>query len=210
MTGYAIVPLLLLLDKTLSRTDGFVLLLLYGLYLYRLITQKSYFPSTKQFRNTKTLVKDMAMFLLGILLIFGASQVIVKSSIIVAESLNIPVILIGLVLVSAGTTLPELAHGLQAVKLNKENQVLGDILGSIVANSTIVLGIAAIITPIEIESLTTVAISAAFLLVVLLLFLVGVYTNKKLNTREALILLSVYILFLLSELGLELIYQATH
>lgn len=208
MTAFAVIPLIMLLDKHLGVIDGIILLLLYGVYIYRLIGQQGYFPEGHREISRKEALKEVSIFVLAIAVLFGASIMVVQTSINIATVLAIPVLLIGLILVSAGTSLPELAHGLRAITLKHDGQILGDILGSVVANATIVLGIAAIINPIQLESFTPIFVSAVYLVIVLILFLVGVYTDKKLQVREALVLLFVYFLFILTELGLEIVEKS--
>lgn len=207
MCGYLFIPVILSFDGTISRSDGVILLIFYGLYLYRLIAQRTHFTGFTDHVSKSDALQQIGKLALGIVLLFVASQFIVTSSIQIAEIIKIPLVLVGLILVSAGTSLPELAHGLKAVKMHHDRQVLGDILGSVVANSTVVIAIAAIINPIHSNGYTAIIVTIGFLAIVAIMFLVGVYSDKKLDVKEALILLGIYLIYLLTEFGLEIINQ---
>lgn len=208
MSAIAMAPIILLLDSEISRSDGILLIALYGVYLIRLGSQRSHFSSDVEKVGHKKAFRSLLSFIMAVLILFASSQFIVYGSTNIATLLAIPVVIVGLIIVSAGTSLPELAHGLRAVKLNHDRQILGDVLGSVVANSTIVLAIAALISPIHIMNMDTILTSVGFLIITIILFIFGVYSNKKLENKEALVLLVIYIVFIVTELSIELIHKA--
>lgn len=208
MAVFAFVPILLALDGLLSRIDAIILLIFYALYLYRLISQRSYFPDLSNYISRKDAIYQTFIFVTSTILLFSSGKLLVDSAVQIAQILRIPTMLIGLILVSVGTSLPELAHGLRAVKLNHNGQVLGDILGSVVSNATVVLAIAALVEPIKLGNFSPLLTSAFFLFVVIALFLIGVYTDKKLSLKEALVLLAAYFIFVTTELGLQIVDQS--
>ncbi|MBM4402152.1 MAG: sodium:calcium antiporter [Candidatus Cloacimonetes bacterium] len=201
---YALLPVILLLDGTLSRIDGLILLIFYGLYIFRLLRQRTRFQELFNHLEVKSVLREAVVFIVSIIVLLISSKVLVEAAKNLAASFNIPVSLIGLFLVAVGTSLPELAFGLKAVELKHTGLVLGNVLGSVVANSTLVLAVTALIAPITIASFSLIFSAVAFLIVVLLLFEIGVYTDKKLDVQEGLILLFVYILFIITEFGLQL------
>ncbi len=208
MAIFAMSPIILMLDGELTRTDGLILLGFYGFYLYRLISQRAYFSNTINHVTHKQATFQVFKLLIGTVLLFGASHFIVRAAGSIASLLDIPVVLVGLILVSAGTSLPELTFELKAVSLHHERQMLGDILGSVVANSTVIIAIATLIKPIHVNAFTELSLSTVFLVIVLIMFLIGVHSDKKLEVKEALVLLGLYFLYLFSELGLELLHKS--
>lgn len=203
MAGIALAPVLLLLDKTLSRTDALLLLLLYIFYLQRLISQSHAFHEESNHVGKKEMLKNALSFALGFVLLLISSHAIVVSSKSLALMLKIPISLIGLFLIAVGTSLPELAFSLKAVQKEQGNLVLGDLVGSVVANSTLILAVTALIHPIHIESFSLIFSAVAFLLAILVIFEVAVYTDKKLDVYEGLVLLFTYIMFLFTEFGIN-------
>lgn len=204
MAIIALVPIALLLDGRLGRAEALILLIFYGLYLFRLLQQQVKFSSLVKHTPRAEALKQAGYFILATLFLLGSAQLLVYSATQIALYLKIHLTLVGIVLVAVGTSLPELAFGLKAVKLKHEGEVLGNVLGSVVTNSTIVLALTALISPITLAQPTSVSVSALFLLGVLTLFLIGVYNDKKLDVREALVLLFTYLLFLIFEFGVEI------
>jgi len=205
MAIFAIIPLILVSDGKIGMIDGIILLLFYGFYLYRLFTQKSHFSQFTNHFTKKDAFAQLGVFVYYIALLFAASYVIVTTSEIIATNLEVPIILIGLIILSIGTSLPELAHGLISVKTKHSGQILGDILGSVVANSTLIIAIAAIIKPIVIVNLQPLVIPSIFLIITLLMFLLFVYSDKRLEIKEVLFLMAIYFLYILTELGMQIV-----
>lgn len=208
MAVFALVPLLMLANNTISRIDAVILLVFYGLYVYRLISQRTHFTGFADHTTHRMFIQSVTTFVVAVLFLFGASRILVYAASNISLVLDIPILLVGLVLVSAGTSLPELAYELKAVSLKHNDQALGNVLGSVVANSTLVLAITALIQPIQIENWDAILSTVVYLIVVLILFTVGVYVDKEIKVREALVLLLIYFIFLLTEFGLEIIHKA--
>jgi len=80
--------------------------------------------------------------------------------------------------------------------------ILGDLMGSVIVPSTLVLGMVALIFPIKIVDFSPFAIARVFLILSALFFLICVRSDSKISKREAIVLLSLYILFVISELFL--------
>ena len=86
---------------------------------------------------------------------------------------------------------------MKAIKTHHKGEVLGNIVGSVVANSTLVLGVTAILSPILANGDIGMS-SVGFLILTLALFLIFGF-RKKLGKTEALIFLALYIIFILTE-----------
>ena len=78
--------------------------------------------------------------------------------------------------------------------------VLGNLMGSIIVPATLVLGIVALIRPIEIADFSPFAIARLFLIIAAFFFLFFVRTGKKITKKEAIFLLLIYIAFVTAEL----------
>lgn len=207
MAIVALVPMLMLLDGDITRLEGLLLLVFYGLYLFRLFQQRTRFAGFANHVSREVALRQGVIFLFGALVLLASAEVLVYAAQSLADVVGVPISLIGIVLVAVGTSLPELAFGLKAVELKHESEVLGNILGSVVANSTLVLALTALINPVVVEDFSLMATTMVFLLGVLVLFLFGVYTDKKLDVKEALVLLLVYLMFLIAEFGVEIVQR---
>jgi cation:H+ antiporter len=207
-----VLPLMLLLDNKLSRVDGIILLLVYGIYNFGLLRNK--LEAGQRRRGTSHLLRRMwlsqsdnkrlnrwlAWLCLGAAMLVFSADMVVKTGAGLATQLGVPVFLIGLFLVAVGTSLPELSFEIGAVKRRQVGMVLGDLLGSVVANSTLILGLVSLINPIRlVNGLNAYLLASAAFGVMFLLFWLFVKSKKKLERWEGLILIGVYIMFVLLE-----------
>ncbi len=101
-------------------------------------------------RGVVSLLFDVIVIIAGLLLLVGGADRLVLSATEVARELGVSEVVIGLTIVAGGTSAPELATSLIAVARGRTDLGVGNILGSCVFNILGILGITAIITPIEI------------------------------------------------------------
>lgn len=202
-------PLLLLIDNQLSRVEGLLLLMIYGVYNYTVLWGKRKdrsLGSSKSVRkflhrlNHKGSPKQLAWVFMGAALLLFSADMLVKIATQLAHQINLPILFIGLFIVGVGTSLPELSFEIAAVKKKEIGMVFGDLLGSVVANSTLVLGITALICPIYLEKgLNTYLLATVFFAIIFCFFWIFVKSKKKLERWEGIVLILIYIVFILSE-----------
>lgn len=195
-----LLPLILLLDGDLSRLEGIVLVGIFLIYLLKLMAERREF---KAFLEEGPFFSGcfLNFFLFGfsIFLLILSAKFVVDYGILIAQGLNLPLILIGLSGVALGTSLPELVFSLKATRRNKEEMVLGDLVGACVINSTLVLGVTALISPMFNIHFPSFLKASLFLLVILLIFILDVRSKNGLRWPTGIILLLLYFLFLLTE-----------
>ncbi|KPF75142.1 sodium:calcium antiporter [Blastomonas sp. AAP25] len=90
--------------------------------------------------------------LLGLVLLIGGGDILVRGAVRIAERLRLSPMLIGLTVVGMGTSMPELAASVQASLAGSPGIALGNIVGSNIANALLILGAAALIAPIAVQS----------------------------------------------------------
>jgi len=202
--GIAIFPLILISDGTLSRVDGILLFLAFFGYVFWLFSKKERF--TKVYDGIlepmgfKFLLKNLTRFLFSLILLLLAAKGMVSSATFFATYLNIPIALIGILIVGLGNSLPEAFFSIRAVRKGQDWLALGDLMGGVVITSTLVLGIVALICPIKITDFSSIAIGRVFLIISALFFFFCVRTDRKITKKEALFLLGIYIIFVLVEI----------
>jgi cation:H+ antiporter len=205
MVLLAALPMVLMfIGKELSRLDGLILLGVFAVYFYEMITSKH-----ARFQK-KMSEKDSHWVALGIFLLFLISaaglfftaKMVVHYGTELAVSLNLPPIIIGLFFVALGTSLPDLTFSLRAVMAKHSTLAIGDLVGAVVVNSTIVLAVTALIAPIT-NSFLVFVTSAAFMIAITFLFATFVASGDRLTWREGVSLILFYAVFLLVELNLE-------
>lgn len=141
----------LIIDGILSRTEGVIFIVVLALFLLVLIRKNK----TTQIEIEEFQEAQMSIMLIGVFLILGGfalwagSELLVKGAVNLAESLGVSKRVIAITVVSIGTSVPELASSIIA-SIKKENDIsVGNIIGSNIFNILSVLGVTAIIKPIE-------------------------------------------------------------
>lgn len=202
----AILPLLLILDGVLGRGDGILLISIFFFYIFWLFSKKERFtkiydnseiPPVKEF---KIFIKDLGKVVFGLLLLLVAAQGIVSSARFFSENLNLSLSLVGILVVGLGNAIPEIYFAVILAKKSRNWMILGDLMGSVIVAATLVLGIVALICPIEIIDFSPFAIARFFLIISAVFFLFFVRTDRKITVKEALFLLVIYITFVLVEI----------
>ena len=150
---------------------------------------------TELAESPMTLPRSIIWLLVGLILLVLSSQVLVWGAIEIATELGVSELVIGLTIVAVGTSLPELASCIAAVRKQEHDLALGNILGSNIFNTLAVVGIAGVITPIEFDyDVFTRDWSTMMVLTVILLVLgLGRAGKGRINRLEGALLLGLYI-----------------
>ena len=201
-------PMLLLFDKSLSRIDGLILIILYFLYqviIFREGSQRKIEGGEnivtrliRRLRQNETR-KELVWIILGIILLLVAADFLVKISIKVALFFNLPLFLVGIFIITLGTVLPELVLSIKALRDKQQGMVVGRLVGSIVANGTLVLGLAVLISPFQIESFKEYLLATMAFVVIFAVFYFFIHTKRRLERWEGGLLLLIYLIFIFLE-----------
>lgn len=143
-----------------------------------------------------TAKRSILMILGGLTGLITGGQLIVDSSITIATALGISEELIGLSIIALGTSLPELATSIVAVRKNKTDIAVGNVIGSNLFNIAMVLGVSGLISPINtVQSLNNDMLILTFVTLLLVVFM---FTGKrnKIDRWEAVILTLMYVLYM--------------
>lgn len=210
-----VLPYFLMLDGALGKTDGLIMIFVYISYIlyffpgykekvlsgghYHRIVVVNFVNSIEKYAEDKW--KSLASVFIGISLMLFSADTIVKFSGVLAERAGIPVFIIGLFILAIGTSLPEFAFSLRSLKDNQTQMYIGNLLGSIVANTTLIIGLSVFINPVVILNPQRYLIPGIMFTLVYLLFYYFVRSKKRLDRWEAGVLLLLYVLFFLIELG---------
>lgn len=209
-------PLLLLMDGKLGRVDGLILLSAYGYYLFSVVHKKHVkamqadkqgllgrFLRRFEILGRPSVRQSMAQVMLGVGLLLFSAQVIVRLGSQVAKDLHMPVLLVGLFMVAIGTSLPELVLATRAIAEKEVALVFGNLLGSTVANSTLIIGLVAVLCPIEVQAVRSYLLATMSYVILFWLFWFFTKTKKRLDRWEGGLLFLGYLCFL----GLELMKE---
>jgi cation:H+ antiporter len=201
-SAWVVVPVIIFLimvqDGTIGRIDGVLFLLMMVSYLIFL------FSSSKddlEGEIDEDLVKEkfnwgksIVLLFIGFALTIGGANFVVDSGTNIARSLDVSEWIIGLFLISLGTSLPELVVSLVAVKKGHADMSIGNIIGSNVANFSMVLGGSSLINPLVVN-LEKVSFDI-MILVSASLALLFILANKLYNKAGSIFLLTILALFI--------------
>lgn len=211
--GLLLSPLVLMLDGSLSRIDGVILLLLFAWNLIRLLDIDDMILGRKvlrphlaeQARNMVSsrgeFLRDLGIFVISIVFLVSAAMLIVFSIKNISEVFGLSRVLIGVLVIGVGTSLPELTIGIRGARSKKGGISLGDIFGASAINSTLILGIVALISPIGLENKMALWAGLAFTVLAFLTVLFLLRNRKSsINKKEGVVLVILYVLFAVTQL----------
>jgi cation:H+ antiporter len=146
----------LLLDGTLSRLDGSLMLGALILLLVQMIRSQTSDPVLLEEAETEPLphlkpLRAWLTFAFGLLLLIASSRILVYGAVMAAKELGVSELVIGLTIVAIGTSLPELAATLASAKRGHTEIALGNIIGSNLFNLLAVMSIPGILQPQALE-----------------------------------------------------------
>lgn len=187
-------------DGLLSRTEGVIMLIaLFVFLVYLLRFQKTAVVNDLIADDIPLPLYKTVIFLgLGGTALWGGSELLVQGAVAMAGTFGVSERIIGITVVSVGTSIPELAASVIA-NLKKEKAIsLGNLMGSNIFNLLSVLGITAILAPIQVEDERLLTSDVFWMLAISFLVLPLVFFPKglRLGWRDGLILLAVYGTFL--------------
>jgi len=194
--GIMSIPIILGLNGYYSRWEGLFLIII-GLAFYFYILKNDGYDIDAPREKFK--ITDLLFLLASMGLLLLGSHLTVKFGVNFANGLHISPILIGMFIVGLGATLPELLFSIRAAKHKHDGLALGDILGTVIADATIVVGILSLISPFAFNP-RIVYITGMFMLFGTILLFHFIKTGKVLTKKEALLLVLFYLLFVSAEL----------
>jgi len=201
-SAWVIVPLgiflLMIQDGTISRLDGIIFLFLMISYLLFLFTDskedlEGEIDSTIG-KEKFNWLKTIGLLSIGFVLTIGGADFVIDSGSNIARDFGVSEWIIGLFLISFGTSLPELVVSIVAVKKGNADMSIGNIIGSNVANFSMVLGGSALLNPLTVN-LQSASFDILIMSVASVTF-VFILANKLYNKAGAIFLLAILALFL--------------
>jgi K+-dependent Na+/Ca+ exchanger related-protein len=156
LMAMTVLTVLLLMDGNVSFIDGVILLFAFaGITAFNIFTElhakrkRQKEESVEAPAEKVSIVKSSLLLLAGLALLILSSRMLVWGAINVAQALGVSDLLIGLTIVAVGTSLPELASSIAAARKGENDLAVGNVIGSNIFNTLVVVGIAAVITPIK-------------------------------------------------------------
>jgi len=182
--------------QVLSRFDGVILLAMFGLFLLYVYRQLKADPAEMEDLDlVHSHGKIWLLILIGLAGLVIGGRLVVTSAIEMATAMGVSEKIIGLTIVAAGTSLPELATSMVAA-LKKNNDIaVGNIIGSNIFNIFLILGVSSLIRPLGFDASFNTDLYLLSLGTIVLLVFMFTGKKKKLDRWEAALLLAVYIAY---------------
>ena len=178
----------------ISRVDGSYLLSFFVIFMIDSFrSAKSGFEEDAEEAKPMPMGKAILFILLGLAgLIFGG-RLFVDNTVSIAERFHVSEAFISITLMAVGTSLPELATCVVAALKGKNQLALGNIIGSNIFNILLIIGASAVISPFEIETISTV--DMVMMVIPVLMLWLAAFTGKRyqLGRGEGFIFLLVYV-----------------
>ncbi len=198
LIGVSLLGCVLLLDGRLGRIEGAFLtagIITYTVYTVWAARRGNLPEAEKEFGDVTKRPLPLPVSILltaaGLGLLIWGSDVFVTSAVTIATSFGLSPVVIGLTVVAVGTSMPELATSVVAVFRNEVDVAIGNVVGSGIFNVLAILGIAAMISPLEAPGLSR--IDLLLMVAVAVVLLPMARTGGRVSRREGALLLISYI-----------------
>jgi len=202
LAGATFMLVVLLEDFHISRMEGaFLLLCIVGYVAGNIMTVKRTSPEENKIEGVevpedhrKNLWRDISFLFIGLIALAFGSNFLVTGAVDLARIWGLSEALIGLTIVSIGTGTPEMATAMMAAYRKRSDLAIGNAVGSNLFNIMFVLGIAALVAPLDGKGISS--IDLYVMLGVTFLLLPTVWTGRILDRKEGFLFLAIYVGYL--------------
>ncbi|ATR89832.1 sodium:proton exchanger [Porphyromonas gingivalis] len=181
-------------ENVITRTEGFVLLAFFLIFLFYTFNMSKGEESPGQVRQF-ALPLSIIMVIGGLAALVFGGDLFVDNAAMLAGHMGVSESVVAITIVAGGTSLPELVTTLVAAIKKRPGMAIGNIVGSNLFNILLILGVSASISPIRIQGITVVDYGI-FILATILLYIFGLFFGDKTIKRfEGSILLSLFVCY---------------
>lgn len=193
LLGSVLMFFLLSLDGKLGRIDGIILITTYAVYYFTLFQRETLKEKVHK-KKSANIYKDILMLLVGMAIVIFTSDLVVDHSILLTNRLGIRQSFVGIIMIGMGTSLPELALSINAMRKKAHGLSVGNLVGSNIFDMLIPVGLGSTIAPIHVEK-SLLWFDVPFLFVLSFLVLFFFRKKKGLQKMEAMSLIFAFVLY---------------
>lgn len=183
----------------LSRSDGLILLAVFGVYLYYVVFshKRHYEEPAEQMPPHTHLLKNLLIGIAALVGVIIGGSLAVQNLITFTSDIGLSTKFAGVVIISIGTNLPDLATNILALKRHHPDLAIGNLIGSCVYNLLFILGLSATLSPVT--EVKGIRLDLIFLCISTVFILVVIYWGKrhKITRDEGIFGLLIFILYIL-------------
>ena len=192
--------------SALTRIDGLILISFFIIFLYYTFgISKAEGEAEETVIKERSVIKSIAMVVVGLVGLTLGGKWIVDSAVVVAESFGVSQAVIGLTIVAIGTSLPELVTSAVAAFKKNADIAIGNIVGSNIFNVFWILGASAIISPLPFSSVLMRDMIVAIIATLLLFIFMFVGKKHILERWQGVCFILAYIIYIVVIVGQEII-----
>ena len=186
---------LFIFDGILGRMDGVLLLIGLVTFMMLLIRSVMRYDVEEEIGESFSISKSIILIVIGVVAIILGGNFVVNGASDIARQWGMSETLIGLTIVSIGTSLPELVTSVVAARKGESSLSLGNAIGSNILNVLFILGISGTLTPIAAVSENIIDVAVLIGIAVFILILSGV--NDKMTRTKAAIFIGLYAIYMI-------------
>lgn len=190
-------------DSFLEYFFKFKYLLTIKTHAVKIFTKRNHKPAPKTVHEKQAteafkegLVKNFLVVIISLTALIYGAKLVIDNALVISSELGIAESFIGLSLIAIGTSLPELSVAINAVRKGFGGIVIGNVIGSNIANLALVFAITSTVAPVSVSIFSLTYLIPAMVLFSIV-FLMAVRNEWKIKRKEGIGLLITYVLFLL-------------
>jgi len=201
---------LLVMNGEITRLEGIILLSLLVLYFFVIVymqkRKKGFLPSSDEpmaakeqcsdRKRTKMIRKNIFYFIGGIIGVVITSRIIIWSAVHISHYFSISETIIGLTVIAIGTSLPEISTAVTAAVKGEGELAVGNILGADVLNILWIVGMSALVRPINVE-VEVIRFTFPYMILVVTIMLVSMRIKCQFGKIKGIILIFFYLFYFL-------------
>lgn len=190
---------------SLSRIDSIILLVFFAGFLFYIYKTMSHTTDLEEGEPIKiySMPLSIGMVILGLGMLIGGGQLVVNNALEIARAYGLSEKLIGLTILAAGTSLPELATSCVAAYRKNTDIAIGNVVGSNIFNIFFILGVTGVINPMPYNAALNFDLQVLVGSTVLLMIFMFTLNTRKLDRWEAAIMLMAYIVYTVYLIGMD-------
>ncbi len=187
-------PLVLGYDGTISRAEGIALLLAGLAFIGSIASEHKVFSSRIKREDFAVTLRTIILLIISVLVMVVSANFTVSFLSLGAAILGVPAPLVAVFVIGLGSCLPELLFTIRSLQKHKYEMALGNVLGVVIIDATIMLGLVAVFYPLTVDP-TLLRVTGLFCFIGALALLYFLKIHQKLSRWEAAILLGIYACF---------------
>ncbi|MCW1892606.1 MAG: hypothetical protein KIH65_005240 [Candidatus Uhrbacteria bacterium] len=206
ISNHAVYPFILLLPLILgfnghfSRLEGIALIVSGGVFYY--LALRKGIDGSIPLNGDDHKIKNFFLLLFSMAVMLAGSHFTVTSATSLAHAIGVSPVLIGMLIVGLGTTVPEFFFSLKSVKKHDDSLAVGDILGTVLADATIVVGILALVSPFSFPT-KIVYVTGVFMVLASFMLFAFMKSGRRISKKEAIALFAFWATFVLVEFAIN-------